>query len=89
MGEFHLQSGSTVAVIGGGPAGAFFSNFLLDLARRSGRELAVDIYEPRDFDRPGPGGCNNCGGIISEWLVQALAADGINLPTAVVERGIE
>ncbi len=84
-----LESGSRVAVIGGGPAGSFFSYFLLDIAERVGRELQVDIYEFRDFDRAGPIGCNNCGGIVSEWLVQALSADGINLPTNVVERGID
>jgi CRP-like cAMP-binding protein len=46
------------------------------------------MYECRDFDRAGPAGCNNCGGIVSEWLVQALADDGITLPTNVVEREI-
>jgi flavin-dependent dehydrogenase len=30
-----------------------------------------------------------CGGIISESLVQNLAADGINLPPTVVQRGID
>jgi len=30
-----------------------------------------------------------CGGIISETLVQNLAAEGINLPDTVVQRGIE
>ncbi len=89
MGSQGLENGSRVAVIGGGPAGSFFSYFLLDLAQRADRELQVDIYEFRDFDRAGPAGCNNCGGIVSEWLVQALAADGINLPTNVVERGID
>ena len=89
MSNLILENGSRVAVIGGGPAGSFFSHFLLTMAQRAGKDIAVDIYEPRDFDKPGPTGCNNCGGIISEWLVQALAADGINLPTNVVERGID
>ena len=89
MSKMKLENGSRVAVIGGGPAGSFFSYFLLDMAQRASKEIAVDIFEPRDFDKPGPAGCNNCGGIISEWLVQALAADGINLPTNVVERGID
>ncbi len=87
--NLKLENGSRVAVIGAGPAGSLFSHFLLDMAQRAGRELQVDIYEFRDFDRAGPAGCNNCGGIVSEWLVQALAADGINLPTNVVERGID
>jgi flavin-dependent dehydrogenase len=76
-------------VIGGGPAGSFFSYFLLDLAERTGVDVQVDIYEPREFSRPGPAGCNHCGGIVSESLVQSLAAEGINLTTEVVQRGID
>lgn len=84
-----MEQGSRVAVIGGGPAGSFFSYFLLDMAGRIGLRLQVDIYEPRDFNLPGPRGCNMCGGVIYESLVQSLAVEGINLPTTVVQRGIE
>jgi len=84
-----LDDGSKVAVIGGGPAGSFFAIFLLDLAHRMGMDVDVDIYEPRPFTKPGPVGCNMCGGIISESLVQVLAADGINLPSTIVQRGID
>ena len=84
-----LVDGSRVGVVGGGPAGSFFSFFLLDMAARAGLGITVDIYEPRDFSRPGPAGCNMCGGIISESLVQALAAEGIILPPTVVQRGID
>jgi flavin-dependent dehydrogenase len=76
-------------VIGGGPAGTFFSYFLLDMADRMGMDVSLDLYEPRDFSRTGPAGCNMCGGIISESLVQALAAEGIILPPNVVQRGID
>lgn len=86
---YELVDGSKVAVIGGGPAGSFFSYFLLEMAERMGTDIQVDIYEPRDFSRPGPSGCNMCGGIISESLVQTLATDGINLPPTVVQRGID
>jgi flavin-dependent dehydrogenase len=86
---WQLDEGSRVAVIGGGPAGSFSAIFLLDLARRAGFDLEVDIFEPRSFDRGGPAGCNHCGGIVSESLVQSLAAEGINLPPTVVQRGIE
>jgi len=86
---YSLDSGSRVAVVGGGPAGSLFSFYLLDMAGRMGIDIQVDIYEPRDFLRPAPQGCNMCGGIISESLVQMLAADGINLPTTVVQRGID
>jgi flavin-dependent dehydrogenase len=85
----RLKEGSKVAVIGGGPAGSFFSYFLLEMAARVNLDVHVDIYEPRDFSRPAPHGCNMCGGIISESLVQYLAAEGINLPTTVVQRGID
>jgi len=84
-----LENGSPVAVIGGGPSGSFFSYFLLEMAEREGLELKVDIYEPRDFSLPAPQGCNNCAGVISETLVQNLAMEGINLPVAVVQRGID
>ena len=87
--NLQLQDGSRVAVIGGGPAGSFFSFFLLDTAKRIDLDVHVDIYEPRDFSRPGPIGCNMCGGIISESLVQMLATEGIILPPTVVQRGID
>jgi flavin-dependent dehydrogenase len=84
-----LQDGSRVAVIGGGPAGSFFAFFLLKMAHSIDLDIRVDIYEPRPFVRCGPAGCNHCGGIVSESLVQILASEGINLPAEVVQRGIE
>lgn len=84
-----LEQNSRVAVIGGGPAGSFFSYFLLDMAKRIDLTLQVDIYEPKDFDAVGPAGCNHCGGVVYESLVQSLAVEGIDLPTSVVQRGIE
>jgi flavin-dependent dehydrogenase len=85
----RLKDGARVAVMGGGPAGSLFAYFLIDFAQRTGLELHVDIYEPRDFTLPGPRGCNMCAGILSESLIQMLAVDGINLPNSVVERGID
>ena len=87
--DLYLQSGSRIAVIGGGPAGSFFSYFLLDMAERMGLDLQVDIFDPKSFDQRGPPGCNMCGGIISETLVQNLALEGILLPPNVVQRGID
>lgn len=84
-----LDHDSRVAVIGGGPAGSFFSYFLLDMAERVDLKIHVDIYEPRDFRLTAPSGCNMCGGVIYESLVQSLAVEGINLPTTVVQRGIK
>jgi len=87
--DLKLDDGSRVGVMGGGPAGSFFSYFLLQIAQRMQLDLNVDIYEARDFSLAAPQGCNMCGGIISESLVQNLAAEGINLPSSVVQRGLD
>jgi len=87
--EMRLRDGSRIAVMGGGPAGSFFTTFLLDMAERVGLDVSVDVFEPRNFTQPAPTGCNMCGGIISESLVQNLAAEGVNLPETVVQRGID
>jgi len=87
--DLKLGNGSRVAVIGGGPAGSLFSFFLLEMTQRVNIKVHVDIYESRDFTVPGPAGCNMCGGIVSESLVQALATEGVNLPPTVVQRGID
>lgn len=84
-----LQDGSRVGIVGGGPAGSLSGYFLLDIAQRVGLNLDVTIHEWRDFSRAGPGGCNMCGGIVSESLVESLAAEGINLPPTVVRRAID
>ena len=85
---YVLENGSEIAVIGGGPTGSFFSIFALKMAKMIGKEISVTIYEPKDFTKDGPLGCNRCGGIISELLVQTLAVEGINLPETLVQRGI-
>jgi flavin-dependent dehydrogenase len=84
-----LEDGSRVAVIGAGPAGSMFSYFFLGMAETIGLDVAVDMFEPRRFCHRGPAGCNHCGGIVSESLVQRLATEGIRLPDCVVQRGIE
>ncbi len=87
--SLRLRDGSRVGVVGGGPAGSLFAYFLLSLASRAGVKLSVDIYEPRDFTRPGPAGCNMCAGIVSESLSQVLSGEGIPLPPGLVQRTID
>ena len=84
-----LQDGARIAVIGAGPAGSMFTYFALDMASAIGLDIAIDIFEPRQFCHRGPAGCNHCGGVVSESLVQRLATEGINLPENVVQRGVE
>jgi len=86
--KYTLEDGAHIAVIGGGPAGSFFSIFALKMAEMVGKRLNITIFEPKDFKKDGPLGCNRCGGIISELLVQALAVEGINFPDSLVQRGI-
>ena len=85
---YELQDGSKIAVVGAGPAGSMFSYFFSSMAETLGLDAHVDIYEPRSFCQRGPAGCNHCGGIVSESLVQRLATEGIRLPDDVVQRGI-
>ena len=84
----ELVDGSRIAVIGGGPAGSFFSIYTLEHAKRFDLELHIDIYEAKDLTKIGAGGCNHCGGIISESLVQELATDGLIIPSEIIQRGI-
>jgi flavin-dependent dehydrogenase len=84
-----LEDGSRIAVLGGGPAGSLFSYFLKQMAATLDVDVDVVIYEPRFFTSSGPAGCNHCGGVVSESLVQLLATEGINLPVDVVQRGID
>lgn len=88
-GQLALVDGSRVGVIGGGPAGSFFAHFMLRMAESVGLDVAVDVYEPRFFTHCGPAGCNHCGGIVSESLVQVLATEGVILPPTIVRRGID
>jgi len=84
-----LTDGSRIAVVGAGPAGSMFSYFLLNMASTIGLDVEVDLFEPRRFSHCGPAGCNHCGGVVSESLVQRLATEGIALPDGVVQRGLE
>jgi len=86
--DIALENGSRIAVIGGGPAGSFFSYFVLQLAKRIDLQLCVDIYERKNFPVFGAAGCNMCAGVISESLIQALSIEGIDLPPDVVQRGV-
>lgn len=87
--KMSIEDGSRIAVIGSGPAGSFFSYFALDFAQRIGTDVKIDIYETKNFNVKGPAGCNHCGGIVSESLVQMLSTEGIVLPSNVIRRGIE
>ena len=79
--KLKLDDGSKIAVIGGGPAGSFFTYFALDFANRFGIEIEIDVYEAKNFNLTGPVGCNHCGGIVSESLVESICtSDSDTIP---------
>ncbi|HSG67529.1 MAG TPA: hypothetical protein VK994_02400 [Bacteroidales bacterium] len=87
--DLTLKDGSRIGVVGGGPSGSFFAYFAMELAGRYGLDISVDMIEAKDFSCCGASGCNNCGGIVSESLIQILSTEGIVLPPHVIKQGIE
>ncbi len=79
-----LRPGSHVAVIGGGPAGSFFTLHLLKAARSNGFPLKVTLFERKHFELPGPAGCNMCAGILSSRVVMGLQELGLSVPPSVI-----
>lgn len=89
LSNLTLKNGSSIAVIGGGPSGSLFSYFALEQANKSGLDIAIDLFEAKDFNCLGSVGCNHCGGIVSESLIQLLSSEGITLPAEVIRKEIE
>ena len=85
----RLADGSRVCIVGGGPAGSFAALHLLHEAGRRGLRVEVLIFEPRDFTRPGPAGCNRCAGILSARLVAGLESLGLALPAELVQADVQ
>lgn len=94
--RIELGRDATVAVIGGGPAGAFFALHLLKRARQLGRPLKVTVFERRQLIGAGPTpphpgcwhGCNYCAGGISPQLNDVLRDLDITLPDEVIQSRI-
>jgi flavin-dependent dehydrogenase len=83
--SLNLKHEDRVCIVGGGPAGSFAAIHLLRLAQQKGLHLEVLVFEPRDFNTPGPGGCNRCAGILSSRLLRALDDLGLALPGDVIQ----
>jgi len=87
--KIHLKHGSKIAVIGGGPAGTFFAHFAQHYARENKLDIAITIFDGKDFLEKGPGGCNMCAGVISETLLGKMKHIGIVLPPEKIQRNID
>jgi flavin-dependent dehydrogenase len=85
----QLINGSRIVIVGGGPAGSFTALHLLKLAAEAHLDLDVILIEARDFNRPGPGSCNKCAGILSSNLVQNMGRLGLTLPDEVIQSVID
>lgn len=87
MSEYSLriETGSNVAVIGGGPAGCFFALYLMHYTGEMGIHPDITVYQQRDFDNPGPKGCKGCAGILSASLIRNMSQLGMELPAEIVQ----
>lgn len=91
-----LEPNAAVAVLGGGPAGAFFAIHLLRRAKALGRDLRVIIIErrwpsktpPADNPQADWNGCNYCAGGISPKLNDVLKSLNLKLPEDVIQSRI-
>ncbi len=88
-GDLRLHDGSRIAVIGGGPAGAFFAHFASRWAETLGIDVQTTVFDGKDFLERGPRGCNLCAGVISNRLEAMLKEEGLRLPENRVLSRIE
>ncbi len=87
--SYKLKDGATIAVIGGGPAGSFFSILALKEARARGVRLSLILFDGKDFLKEGPRGCNMCASVISRNLLLELEKLGLSIPRDRVQRLID
>ncbi|MBI5376802.1 MAG: hypothetical protein HZA77_15315 [Candidatus Schekmanbacteria bacterium] len=78
-GTLKLTNGSRIAVIGGGPAGSFFSHFALKFIRNQGISATVTIFDAKSFLTHLPKDCNMCAGVLGFNLIKKLKAEGISI----------
>lgn len=82
----ELRSGSTVAIIGGGPGGAACAIRLRREAREAGRAIRVVLFEGKDFSLH----YNQCVGVLSPPLSALLKDElGLTLPAGLVKQEIK
>ena len=89
LADLRLEDHSRVCIIGGGPAGSFAALQLLRLSQLKNSNLEILIFEPRDFSRPGPAGCNRCAGMLSSRLWGNLSELGLSIPDELIQADLQ
>ena len=84
-----IETGSRVAIVGGGPAGSFFALYLLKYAGERGIRPKITIYEERHFNELGPKGCKGCAGILSLNLIRNMDELHLSLPEEIIQAKVE
>jgi NADH:quinone reductase (non-electrogenic) len=84
-----IENGSRVAVIGGGPAGVFFSLYLQRYSAQKNIHPEIIIYQQRDFSESGQKGCKGCAGILSVSLLSNLETLGLTIPPEITQNRIK
>ena len=81
-----LRDGSTIGIVGAGPAGTFFALLALKEAEARGIRVRPILFDGKPFLRQGPRGCNMCAGVISWKLLHEIERLGLPLPRDRIQR---
>jgi NADH dehydrogenase len=84
-----IETGSRVAIVGGGPAGVFFSFYLLRYGEQENIHPEITIYQQRNFAEGGPKGCKGCAGILSVSLLSNLEELSLTIPGEIIQNRIK
>lgn len=81
----RLETGETVAIVGGGPAGCACALKLVAESERTRRPLRVLLFERKDLSHH----YNQCVGVLSPPLARTLETElGLTLPPDLIKRRI-
>lgn len=61
---------------------------LQKFAVQANLKVKIQVFEGRDFNLPGPQGCNKCAGILSSNLISHLENLGLTIPSELVQSEI-
>lgn len=83
-----IETGSRVAIVGGGPAGVLFAFYLQRYGEQKNIRPEITVYQQRNFAEGGPKGCKGCAGILSVSIFNNLEELGLTIPEGVIQNRI-